>query len=608
MNKINILTEGVYNRISAGEVVDRPYSVVKELVENSIDSGATEIEISIEQGGKQLIRVRDDGCGIERDDLKRAFLPHATSKIAKAEDLDAIETLGFRGEALASIGAVSRAEIVSSTGEDGFQVSCYGGKIGDVRPAACERGTSVTVRDLFFNTPVRAKYMKAEKKEQADITTFVTRLILSRPNISFTYTIDGAVALQSFGEGLEEAVTLVYGPKTLSQCFYVEAKVNDISVSGFCGNQNFFKSNKSYEAIFLNGRCVQNQTIALALTNAYAPYAMKRQYPFYVLNVDMPSDRLDVNVHPSKSDVRFLDPHAVYDAVYKAVSSVLDGTAKAAEFEVKTYRTPVVQSYMPAEDRDLSAMQRPAAPKASIEPQRGAQTPFEPKARGSSEKAGESAFVSKNPAAEPERVQRKEKDEQQAISELKKYRYKGNFFETFLIYESEDEAYIIDQHAAHERLNFDRLIAKVRERKSEVQPLLVPYAFEANAEESRFLDDALGVLNDLGFETSSFGPGSYKVDAVPLDLVDIDLKGFFDEVLSSVNDLKAIKLEDLLRDRLAMTACKHAIKAGQRLEESEVEELFRLLNGNWGLKCPHGRPICVRLRRTDIEKMFKRIV
>ncbi|MDE7076302.1 MAG: DNA mismatch repair endonuclease MutL, partial [Clostridia bacterium] len=284
MGKINLLSEIICNRIAAGEVIERPYSAVKELIENSIDAGATEIEIHIERGGKDLIRVIDNGCGIEKDDMRAAFFPHATSKISELDDIDHIHTLGFRGEALATIASIACVELISAVeGQEGNKVECDGEFIGKVYPAEAPRGTQISITKFFFNTPVRFKFMKSDKKEEADITNYVTYYILGYPDISFKYFVDGKLTLQSYGGGLEEAITQVYGANYLPNCFKISAERNDIKISGFISNQNFFKSNKTYQNVFLNGRHVVNPVIASAITNAYASYAMKRQYPFYVL-------------------------------------------------------------------------------------------------------------------------------------------------------------------------------------------------------------------------------------------------------------------------------------------------------------------------------------
>ncbi|MDE5721250.1 MAG: DNA mismatch repair endonuclease MutL [Clostridia bacterium] len=630
--KINVLSKSVYNRIAAGEVIDRPYSAVKELVENSLDSGADKIEIHIEQGGKQLIRVIDNGCGIERDDMRAAFLPHATSKIKCAEDLDKITTLGFRGEALASISVIARVELVSVTeGNGAYKVYCEDGKVSSAESAALEKGTDITVRDLFYNTPVRAKFLKPDKKEESDVTSFIIRYILGNPTVSFRYFVDGKLTLQSTGEGLDEAMVQVYGAKTVSQCIKINAKKDDISVHGFIGNQNFFKPNKTYQSLFLNGRYIVNTTINTAISNAYASYMMKRQYPFFVLNVDVPTDMVDVNVHPNKADVRFVDNRVIFSAVYSVISSVLDGTATAAEFVVdaidKAYlpevksTAEVNNSIKPeqATERKLyedqaqtSSVVKAQAKKSFYDPI--AEEPLynflpkkEPVVMQVTNDAISNTFLGVEPDSRINAANERVKYEQQVI-EYQSCKFKGNLFNTYLMYEIRDTVYIIDQHAAHERLIYDRLCEKIANRKVDKQGFLSSYLLDVNSQESRFIEDNIKIIRSMGFDIQPFGSGAYKIDAVPTDLQDIDLKEFFDELLSNLNGLKDIRLEEVLKDKIAMTACKHAIKGGQQLTEEEVNALFKMLEGNMGLKCPHGRPVCFALTKRDIEKMFKRIV
>lgn len=659
MSKINILDQSVYNRIAAGEVVDRPYSAVKELVENSLDAGATDIEVYIEKGGKQLIKVVDNGSGIARDDLKAAFLPHATSKIANVEDLDNILTLGFRGEALASISSVAQVEIISVTeGNPAYKIACNGGQISEILQASLEKGTVITVNNLFFNTPVRAKFLKDDKKEETDVTNFITRYILSKPKVSFKYYVDGKLTLTSFGGGLDEAVAQVYGAKVLAQCFKIEAEKNGVRIYGFIGNQNFFKPNKTYQSVFLNGRYIVNNTIATAINQAYASYMMKRQFPFYVLNVDVPTEIVDVNVHPSKADVRFIDNKFIFGTVYSVVSSVLDGTARAADFVLNETRLPEIQSKMDGEEsknkvygqakpesrQDLAKLLQKYDKSSAVEedlkaagieiaatsvaqdkPNRDPQevSPFDPlKDMPLSElipKQKSNAMCVSDDTMPPSlngnissytvesHIFNKRKEEQQKI-EYASCKYKGNLFNTYLIYEVADTVYMIDQHAAHERLIYDRLREKLAKRDIARQALLVPYIFTANSAEARFLEEKQALLRTMGFGIAPFGFESFRIDEVPVDLQDINIKEFFDDILAEVDGLKEIKLEDVLKDKIAMTACKHAVKGGMQLTDGEIDALFKLLDGNMGLKCPHGRPVCVTLTKKDIEKMFKRIV
>lgn len=641
MKKINILTKSTYNRIAAGEVIDRPYSAVKELIENSLDAGATEIEIYIERGGKQLIKVIDNGGGIERDDMRAAFFPHATSKISCADDLNKITTLGFRGEALASISSISRVELTSMTrGNNAYKVKCEDGNIGYVEPAALEKGTEVCVRDLFYNTPVRAKFLKPDKKEESDITNFVTRFILGNPKVSFRYFVDEKLTLQSYGGGLDEALAQVYGAKTVSQCIKIQAEKDGIKISGYIGNQNFFKPNKTYQSLFLNGRYIINNTINTAISNAYASYAMKRQYPFYVLNIEVPSDIVDVNVHPNKADVRFVDNRPVFGAVYSVISAVLDGTATAAQFVVDSLRVPEIKSTIDDNHNKIYGNNQ-SAPQRVEEPVK--RTGFSFKLREDTPPAdvghGESQekplkyydpfrdepianLVDNDPYlltvtndtmsgfGGDKRIDEayKRRVYEQQMIEYEDFKYRGNLFNTYLIYEICDTVYFVDQHAAHERLIYDRLMEKIANRKIDRQGLFIPYLFSTNTQETEFIEKNIDKIRSMGFDLKPFGIESFRVDEVPADLETIDLEKFFCDILANIDELRDIKLEDIFKDKIAKTACKHAVKGGMELSDDEVKTLIKLMKGNAGLKCPHGRPVCVTLNKKDIEKMFKRIV
>lgn len=716
MPKINILPAKVYNRIAAGEVVDRPYSVVKELVENAIDAGSTEIEIYIEKGGKQLIRVVDNGCGIERGDLHSAFLPHATSKIAKAEDLENILTLGFRGEAVASIAAVSLMTITSKT-KDGkcYSLRSEGGELGQITEAAGENGTDVCVEMLFYNTPVRLGFLKTDKGEEADITNFVSRFILNRPEIAFTYYVDGKKQLQSFGGGVEEAFVGIYGAATLSQCFQIDANKNGIRVRGYIGNQNFFKANRSYQTVYLNGRFVQNATISTAISNAYSMYAMKRQYPFYVLYIDVPTEIVDVNVHPNKADVRFANNQVIYGSIHTVISAILDGQAKALEYVVNRPSEGVYVDEQPETtvksqpvDEKPKMQEKPAytsmfdssikkdeltkqgktayglTPISYEEAQReieacspvftarkqGIELPFEVKREAPREpikgftpidEIGEyipeastdkknsrkskktvedlhkkfpDLYFNRNvlrvdaptdysmPAEEPVHMPAPEVDlfaeNKRFLEELEKKNrqnridvsscvYAGKLFNTYLMYECKDDIYIIDQHAAHERLIFNRLKEQMQNRSVVQQPMLVPYELPLNAFECEFISEHLTEISEMGFDVSLYN-GKLSVMAIPLDLQHIDLGKFFNEILGDIGGYRAIRLADILKDKLASAACKAAVKGGMDLTREEIDALFALMDGDMGLKCPHGRPVVVKMSRTEIEKMFKRIV
>ena len=721
MSKINILPPSVHNRIAAGEVIDRPYSVVKELVENSIDAGATEIQIYIENSGKQLIRVVDNGSGIAYDDLPSAFLPHATSKIEKASDLENIFTLGFRGEAVASIASISRMTITSRVeGGKCYSLTSNGGEMGNIIEASGDVGTEVVVKDLFFNVPARFKFMKSEKGDETDITNFVSRFILNRPEICFTYYANGKKILQSFGGGREEALANVYGTSTLENCYQIKADRHGIKIEGFIGNQNFSKPNKTYQSIFLNGRYIINPTISMAVTRAYEGYLMKRQYPFFVLYITVPNEIVDVNVHPNKADVRFADNNVIFGTIYNVVLAVLDGQSKALDYmvnlptekaeteciEKKPIETPkaTLSSSIDRFNEQFASKRKETETKAesfysediipktssasSTQAQEltmsyeqakkeveenspyfakkkssGIELPFsfeEPEKEVKIQRVigpfqGETATINqiknqrstktstgggvekllkdypdlyfeKNVLEVNANKKETQEDETDYFAENKKFleqmdttakqnrievnncRFVGKLFNTYLMYELRDEVYIIDQHAAHERLIFNRLKEQMQNRAVVQQPMLIPFKLDLNAFESAFISERLADIQDMGFDIEEFGANSFRISAVPVDLQNINLTVFFNDILGDMSGYRSIKLADILKDKLASAACKAAVKGGMDLTRDEIDALFDMMDGDMGLKCPHGRPVVVKMTRTELEKMFKRIV
>ena len=698
---INILPPEVYNRIAAGEVVDRPYSVVKELVENAIDAGATEITVEAESGGKKLIRVTDNGCGIHKEDLKAAFLPHATSKLKTADDLAAIFTLGFRGEAVASVASVSRTTILSrAKGEEAYSLTVEGGVFGEVTPAGGAEGTVVTVEDLFYNTPARLKFLKGDAGEEGDITAMMARFLLSRPEISFTYLVNGKVRYRSFGDGLESALAVVYGASAIQNCISIRAEKHGMRLWGYIGNRAYNKPNRSYQSLFLNGRYIVNQTVATAVTNAYGSYLMKRQYPFYVLFLEVPPEVVDVNVHPNKADVRFADNRVVYGTVYSVISAVLDGSSAALEYIVPAIHSTVGENkgsvvapaqapaaVSPAKAPVVSVQPATAAPavqqpakavlpeapafkavpkpvETSVSPAAAPKPDAKPAPRMTLEEAKKelsfeippmsgrepihyfeepkknvfevrsplaSAYPSPAAPSEPSPretsapqpphgaaedafeenrrflLERDQRAKQQKIDPASLV-YRGVLFETYLIFERGDVAYFIDQHAAHERLIYEKLKQTCEARTPLSQPMLMPYILNVNAQEFSFLVSQFEALRALGFDIDEFGGTSVKVSSVPLDLFGMDLEAFFREVLSSMESLRAIRLSDIVRDKLATMACKAAVKGGERLTEEEAKRLLSDMDGDMGLKCPHGRPAVIQRTKSEFEKLFKRIV
>ena len=642
MSKINVLDSSVFNRIAAGEVVERPASIVKELVENSLDANAKHIVIEITQGGTQMIKISDDGDGIAYDDLSKAFLPHATSKIKCVDDLNNIATLGFRGEALASIASVSQTTILSKqkTAAIGGEISANGGKINPPKEAGCPDGTFITVNNLFYNTPVRAKFLKSNRVEEGAITNLVARFILANPNIAFKYVADGKTIYQTQGLDLTEGIFVVYSKEAVNNIIEVNYKSQDISLTGFVGNPLYVKPNKTYQTLIINGRYVVNNLVSTAVYNAFENYMMKGKFPFFVLHLNMPYDEVDVNVHPNKLDVRFQNTNKIYAIINNAVAESLlnsnktfDGSEIAQEkfdeitldsAEEKQTDLPRVSGFSfgdkkPPEPRvtleDVEPVKEPELkPENNIISAMKSATVYNSKSFGdslldSSElKSDDGIFYEtlvKVTSDKEEKVQTKQED--LFFDTTTESKIIGKVFNTYIIIEKDKEVYFIDQHAAHERLLYDKFTQSFEEQKQLSQSLLVPYVFKVNSLENNLILENVQTFNELGFEIEEFGTNTYKINSVPNLLQNINLKEYVDDLLKNLN--KISKTNQNTKHFLATKACKAAVKAGMDLSELEIKELMdKILAQKTTLLCPHGRPICVKFDRTDMDKWFKRIL
>ena len=629
MSKINLLSSQIFNRIAAGEVVERPFSVVKELVENSIDAGATSISIDISDGGISSIIISDNGSGIEKSELKKALLPHATSKISKVSDLDNITSLGFRGEALASIASVSKISIISKPKEQDFgaKISAVGGVVEDVVDFSAVDGTVIEVKNLFFNTPVREKFLKSERSEESEISSTVARFILCNPKIAFKYTADGKTIYQSFGDGFESAMVCVYGVESVKESFFVDTQKNGIIVKGYLGKHHFTKGNRSYQSVFLNGRYILNQTISSAIANAYSSYVMKRQYPFYVLSISIPPEIVDVNVHPNKLDVRFVNNQVVYGSIYSIVSKVLDGTSEALNIVLDTIKNnqsntnDISHDYVTHKEikREVDNLKEEFSaakkfPKLTFSDSRAPSiSSSDEPILNDNEKIKESSItdIFAENKAFLEILEKKKTFATSMQEEIKIERNLvciGQALNTFLLFEDGLDLYLIDQHAAHERILFDKFNESVTNQNIITQPLLLPFILNVNNREFEFLSSKVQTLCEMGIEISEFGKNSFKISSVPSFLTEMNLDDFFNDVLSEIETLKILTVNDLLKEKIAQKACKSAIKSGDKLCEKEIELLTEKLKDNLGLKCPHGRPVAIKITRTEIDKWFKRIV
>lgn len=654
---INVLDSSVYNHIAAGEVVERPASVIKELVENSIDAGASRIDIEIENGGISKIKVSDNGSGIDKEFVKTAFMPHATSKIAKIDDLENILTLGFRGEALASIAAVSRVLMITKTEENDIAsaIELEGGTVLKQYETGRTTGTTTTVSDLFFNVPARKKFLKKDKSEEQEVTALISRFILANPHIYFSYKADGKTIFSAPGTNLEDAIFSIYGKEAISETLKVDLSKGEYKVWGYVGRPSFSKPNRTYQTLVINGRYVVNNTISVAIANAFGEMLMKRKYPFYVLHMTLPADEIDVNVHPNKLDVRFANNSLVYSLFFEGVGralSTMDYVASAEDtniekaidavqtasildtlktidssndvtVEKQTFIMP--EPPKPAEKIDragvnLNPFSRDVKSMTKEEKDEYRDTILDATLRTSSsdkvkdgfglgskllERLAETKeedrynssgyFVTKDPVQTDLGIQ----------SAVKKI---GKIFNTYLIVEVDDDVFFIDQHAAHERVLYEKFKAQYDNKNIAVQPLLFPYVLSLNPLEANIIEENLETMQELGFDISEFGNNTYKVSAVPAIVSEMNFDTFFSEFLSDTkNTLK--KSSDLIKEYLMQHSCKSAIKGGNDLTESEINQLFNQMGKEKiALFCPHGRPIAIRISKSEVEKWFKRIV
>ena len=661
MADINVLDSSVYNLISAGEVIERPASVVKELTENAIDAGATKITVQIEEGGIRSISVTDNGCGMTAENLAKAFLPHATSKLKEASDLDSIATLGFRGEALASIAAVSQVTVKTKTsgGELGSELTVSAGKTGEITPCGCNDGTVIRVENLFYNTPVRARFLKKPKVEEGFVTQTVSALILANPEVSFRYIVDGKAVFNTVG-GLEDAVFQIYSNDVANELIYFdETFAGGYRVYGYTGKRSLFKHNKNFQTVIINGRTVQNQTVGVAVSQAYGNSMMKRCFPVFVINIVMPFDDVDVNVHPSKSEVRFRDSNKVFSCVYHAVSVALaseEGSVRLDEkqtdvhnFDERSQNVGAVEGAPVHRDTsDIDANADVATKDAPTAPSKVSDisSVMHPASRGfgdrlfrerakddraldeaikrQSEKVAIPSFsktrksVSTSvadgaPHVSSAPVQSSIYDDGEVFAEIDKklsggYEIVGQIFNTYLILKQDDVVYLVDQHAAHERFLYDELIKKVNARESLSQPMIVPYVLDCDNAQYDFILACKENLEALGFEIEDFGGLSFRIGAVPQVLGDINLGVFFAGIFSERGKLGNIRNADLINDALAQSACKAAIKAGDKLSDEQIKSLLGQMKDGVPVQCPHGRPAIIAFTRKDLDKLFKRIV
>ena len=681
MRKIAVLDQQTIDKIAAGEVVERPSSIVKELVENAIDAEATAVTVEITDGGKKMIRITDNGGGMERDQVPLAFLRHATSKIEKVEDLEHIASLGFRGEALSSIAAVAQVELITKTPSalSGVRYVINGGVQESLEDMGAPEGTTFLVRNLFYNTPARSKFLKSDTTEGNYVSTLMEQLALSHPEISFKYIQNKQVKLHTSGNyNVKDVIYNIYGRDITKALLEVSYENDFMKIEGFVGKPEISRGNRTFENYYINGRFVKNRIIAKGIEDAYKGFLMQHKFPFVSLHIQMEGNDLDVNVHPSKMEVRFARGTEVYDAVYETVhkalttremiqtvpfgkeepvkklSSVVKPGDVPEPFEMKRraempeYRTQVANTVnrtsnvsIKGNDRTVSApdtaMDKKQFSSYSTLP-RGTITMAEQAVREqkiyqtkdpftkAEEKLFEGTINDKNiHEKQPDAMQvnmSQEVEKQQKPQQLELFEEKllapesrsrhqliGQIFDTYWLVQFEDKFFIIDQHAAHEKVYYERFVKRFREQTVESQYLSPPLIVSLNLQEEALLKANRKYFEDFGFEIEPFGGKEYCINAVPSNLYGLTEEELFLEMLDNLASEKDKDPLGIFASRLATMACKAAVKGNHQMSDREanalIDELLTLENP---YHCPHGRPTIISMTKTELEKKFKRIV
>jgi len=587
MGKIHVLDEGTINKIAAGEVIERPASIVKELVENSVDAGATAISIEIQEGGKSYINVSDNGCGILKEDAGKVFLRHATSKIETSGDIQGINTLGFRGEAMASIAAVSEVELLTKAEEDdaGSHLIIKGGKLIQDISIGYPTGTSVTVRNLFFNTPARLKFLKSDTAEQGAIVDMAEKLAMTNTGISMKLTVNDKVVLHTPGNGdLLSVILCIYGKNIAKAMLPLEYSNDIISIGGYIGKPEIARGNSTYMTFSINNRYIKSRMLAEAMKQAYKTLLMNNRYPFSIINIDIKSEMTDVNVHPAKQEIKFFDERAIFNTLYLAVKNCLNNNSLMFESleDVATLESRNIYEPPKVHYDQLSFEKEPAAPRIE-----NYQKQYE---------------YDKNPKAPIIYEEVQQQVHTLAIDII------GQLFGTYILGQKDDDFYLIDQHAAHERIMFEHIKEKYNTRSISVQELMMPVVIELSPAEKALYNENSLIFQNLGFEIEWFGESTLAIRAVPILMGEPCTGEFFSNMLDSLKEPAGSAASPLERIIISM-ACKNAIKAGDIISPEEIRELIeRLMKTSQPYTCPHGRPTIITMSKYELEKKFKRVI
>ena len=663
MANIQVLDQITIDKIAAGEVIERPASIIKELVENAIDAGASAVTVEIKEGGISFIRITDNGCGIPKGEVPLAFLRHSTSKIRSVDDLSTVASLGFRGEALSSIAAIAQVELITKTKDEvtGTRYRIEGGAEKSIEDTGAPDGTTFLVHQIFYNTPARRKFLKTPMTEASHVSELMTRLALSHPEVSIQFINNGQEKLHTSGNGkLKDIIYHVFGRDIANNLLETNERIDGIQVQGFIGKPIISRGNRNYENYFINGRYVKSNIIAKAIEDAYKDFTMQHKYPFTALHFTMDGTDLDVNVHPTKMELRFSNQQGVYNFIYNALKQTLSEPEliprvelpEAKEVPVKAEKiverkqeqpmTPVREERKPPvieEEKNLDYFMKKMRERVTAYHQQVTKVKPTPapsvvqenvnyealpasQAAAIKQPVPEQRTVAKEPRPEQAVAPREEKSvvtekqldffEEKLLTKKAAQEYKiiGQLFETYWLVEFHEQLYIIDQHAAHERVLYEKTLRGMKYREFTSQYLSPPIILNLSMQEEEALNTHIDIFTNIGFEIEPFGGDSYAIRAVPDNLFSIAKRELFTEMLDQLVDgIHSSLAPDIVAEKVASMSCKAAVKGNSRLSAAEVETLIgELLELENPYHCPHGRPTIIAMTKRELEKKFKRIV
>lgn len=620
IKRINVLDESTSNKIAAGEVVERPSSVVKELVENSIDAGAKNITVEIEDGGETLIRIIDDGHGIHPDDIKKAFMPHATSKIKSVDDIYNISTLGFRGEALPSIASVSKVTVKSKIKDEPFgrEITIDGGEITQFKECGCNDGTTIEVKDIFFNVPARKKFLKSSQREGSIIGDILNRIALSHDEICFKFFNGGKKSLATFGTGnTKDVIRTIYGKTISDATIYFENSNDMLSIFGYIGKEEIARGSRNNQSIFVNGRYIKNKTLVAAVENAFKSFSTVNKFPFFTLFVEIYPEFVDVNIHPTKAEIKFKDDRMIFKKIFDTVHTALknDVINDFSYIEVDTNSDTVENTVeeltfkLPEEKHSVTfpidfntAIKEEQSENISLKER------FEKINANGALSCDRSPTVIDTTCITKVETVLNEKEEIKT-SKFPPLRIIGQFNKTYILGEFENVLYLIDQHAAHEKILFEKYMNEIKKKSIIIQPLLVPTLVHLTLDDFAYFVENEELFTNAGFLIEDFGGNTIAIKEVPYFLGKVENKSLFLNLLDNIKELGSGSTIEVKYNRIATMACKSAVKANNALEINEMQRLIddlRYINDPF--HCPHGRPTIIKFTSFDLDKKFRRIV